>query len=88
MVRKLGTGLIVTQVIGGGVNPFTGDYSQGVGGLWVENGEICHSVQQVTISGKVCKMLKDIVAVGSDVRRRGWLSTGSVLLDRMQISGN
>jgi len=87
MLRKLGTGLLVTHTMGGGANPITGDYSQGVAGLWVERGEIRHAAQEITISGNLAEMLMGIVAVGGDRFVRGGIETGSILIDQMQIAG-
>jgi PmbA protein len=88
MLKKMGTGLLVTELIGQGVNYVTGDYSRGAFGYWVENGEICHAVQEVTIAGNLADMFKRIVAVGSDVIVRGSKSTGSILLEQMAIAGS
>lgn len=87
MLRKLDTGLLVTHTMGGGANPMTGDYSQGVAGLWVERGEVRHAAQEITISGNLLEMLAGIVAVGADRFTRGAIETGSILIDRMQIAG-
>jgi PmbA protein len=88
MVRTLGTGLVVTRMLGGGVNPITGDYSQGVAGLWVEGGEVRHATQEITVAGNLRDMLNGIVAVGSDQFVRGAaIKTGSILIDQLQIAG-
>ena len=87
MLRRLGTGLLVTEVMGQGVNTITGDYSRGAAGFWVENGEIAYPVEEITIAANLREMLAGIVAVGSDVDKRSHLLTGSILLDRMTIAG-
>jgi len=87
MLRKMGTGLLVTELIGQGVNGITGDYSRGAFGYWVENGVIAHAVQEVTIAGNLIDMFQHIVAVGADRIARGAKSSGSVLLESMAIAG-
>lgn len=87
MLRKMGTGLVVTELIGQGVNYVTGDYSRGAFGYWVENGEIQHAVQEVTIAGNLADMLRQIVAVGADTITRGSKTTGSILIEQMSIAG-
>lgn len=87
MLRRLGTGLLVTEVMGQGVNTITGDYSRGAAGFWVENGEIAYPVEEITIAANLRDMLMGIVAVGSDVDQRSHLLTGSILLERMTIAG-
>jgi PmbA protein len=87
MLRKLGTGLIVTELMGQGVNAVTGDYSRGAAGFWVENGAIRYPVAEITIAGNLRDMFKDIVAVGDDVDARGGIRVGSVLLKEMTIAG-
>ena len=69
------------------MNYVTGDYSRGASGYWVENGEICHPVQEITIAGNLKDMLRGIVAVGNDVLVRGSKQVGSILIDRMTIAG-
>ena len=88
LLRQMGTGLLVTDVMGQGVNIVTGDYSRGAAGFWVENGEIQYPVAEITIAGKLQDMLKNIVAVVDDVEHRSNIQTGSILLDKMKISGN
>ena len=73
---------------GKGVNIVTGDYSRGAAGFWVENGEIQYPVAEITIAGQLKDMLKNIVAVADDVEHRSNIQTGSILLDKMKISGN
>lgn len=87
MLRRLGTGLLVTEVMGQGVNTITGDYSRGAAGFWVENGKIAYPVEEITIAANLRDMLLGIVAVGGDVDKRSHLLTGSILLDRMTIAG-
>ena len=87
MLKKMGTGFLVTELIGQGVNYVTGDYSRGAFGYWVENGEISHAVQEVTIAGNLADMFRQIVAVGSDTIARGSKSTGSILIEQMSIAG-
>ena len=87
MLQKMGTGFLVTELIGQGVNYVTGDYSRGAFGYWVQNGEIQHAVQEVTIAGNLADMLRQIVAVGSDAITRGSKTTGSVLIEQMAIAG-
>jgi PmbA protein len=87
LVRKMGRGLLVTELMGQGVNPVTGDYSRGAAGFWVEGGEIRFPVEEVTIAGNLLDIFKGIVAVGNDVLTRGSKFTGSILVDRMTIAG-
>ena len=87
MLRRLGTGLFVTDLMGQGVNYVTGDYSRGASGFWVENGEIRHPVEEITIASTLQQMLRGIVAVGSDVIVRGSKRCGSVLIDEMAVAG-
>jgi len=87
MLQRLGTGLLVTEVMGQGVNAITGDYSRGASGFWVENGEIAYPVEEITIAANLREMFAGIQAVGSDVDRRSHLLTGSILLGSMTIAG-
>ncbi len=87
MLKKMHRGFLVTELIGQGVNYVTGDYSRGAFGYWVENGEIRHAVQEVTIAGNLADMFKQIVAVGNDATARGSKSTGSILIEQMAIAG-
>ena len=87
MLKKMGTGLLVTELIGQGVNYLTGDYSRGACGYWVKNGRIQHAVQEVTIAGNLKDMFAQIVAVGADTITRGSKTTGSILLENMAIAG-
>lgn len=81
MLKELGTGLLVTEVMGQGVNVVTGDYSRGAAGFWVENGEIKYPVSEITIAGNLKQMLQQIVAVGSDIETRSQIQTGSILIE-------
>lgn len=87
MLKTLGTGLLVTELMGQGVNIVNGDYSRGAAGFWVENGEIAYPVSEITIAGNLEKMFKGIVAVGADVDKHGSISTGSILIDEIQVAG-
>jgi PmbA protein len=87
MLNRLGTGLLVTEVMGQGVNTITGDYSRGAAGFWVENGQIAYPVEEITIAANLRDMLAGIQAVGADVDKRSHLLTGSILLGRMTIAG-
>jgi PmbA protein len=87
MLRKLGTGLFVTDLMGQGVNYVTGDYSRGATGFWVEGGEIAYPVEEITIAGNLRDMFKAIVAIGADEITRGSKRTGSVLIESMAIAG-
>jgi PmbA protein len=88
MLRKLGTGLFVIELMGQGVNYVTGDYSRGASGFWVENGEIAFPVQEITIAGNLKEMFRTIEAVGSDVYNYGAKSVGSILVSRMKVAGS
>ena len=88
LLGKMGSGLLVTELMGQGVNPVTGDYSRGASGYWVENGVIAYPVQEITIAGNLKDMFRDIVAVGNDVNRRGSRQCGSILVGRMTIAGD
>ncbi|AQM18742.1 metalloprotease PmbA [Vibrio anguillarum] len=87
MLKALGTGLLVTEVMGQGVNAVTGDYSRGAAGFWVENGVIQYPVSEITIAGNLKDMFQQMVAVGSDVETRSQIQTGSILLESMKIAG-
>ena len=87
MLKQLNTGLLVTELMGQGVNMVTGDYSRGAAGFWVENGEIQYPVEEITIAGNLKDMFKNIIAVGNDVDYRGNIRTGSILVERMSIAG-
>lgn len=87
LLAQMGRGLLVTELLGHGINYVTGDYSRGAAGYWVENGKIVHPVEEITIAGNLKHMLAGIVAVGNDVQIRGTKQTGSILIDRMTIAG-
>ncbi|KKW69210.1 peptidase PmbA [Lampropedia cohaerens] len=87
MLRKLGTGLFVIELMGQGVNGVTGDYSRGAAGFWVEGGEIAYPVEEITIAGNLKEMFQGIVAVGADAYTYGAKTTGSILIDRMTVAG-
>jgi len=87
MLKALGTGLLVTSLTGNGIRMITGDYSRGARGFWVENGVIQHAVTGITISGNLAQMFMGSVGLGSDRFTQGSFSTGSILVDQMQISG-
>ena len=88
MLRKLGTGLFVIELMGQGVNYVTGDYSRGASGFWVENGEIAYPVQEITIAGNMKDMLSGIQAVGADTYNYGAKTVGSILVNRMKVAGS
>ena len=88
LLRQMNRGLLVTEVMGQGVNLVTGDYSRGAAGFWVENGEIQYPVTEITIAGQLPNMLRNIVAVADDIEHRSNIQTGSILLEKMKISGN
>ncbi len=88
LAKQMHRGLLVTELMGQGVNPVTGDYSRGAAGFWIENGEIAFPVSEVTIAGNLLDLYRRIAAIGSDVDRRGSKWIGSVLIDQMQIAGS
>jgi PmbA protein len=87
LLRQMGTGLLVTELMGQGVNGVTGDYSRGATGMWVEQGAIAYPVQEVTIAGNLRDMYRELAAIGGDVDLRGGIRVGSVLLPEMTIAG-
>ncbi|MGN6519525.1 MAG: metalloprotease PmbA [Dokdonella sp.] len=87
LLRRMGRGLLVTELMGQGVSLITGDYSRGASGFWVENGEIAYPVEEITIAGNLRDMYANVVAVGRDVDPRSHILTGSILLERMTIAG-
>lgn len=87
MLKEMGTGLVVTELMGQGVSGITGDYSRGASGFWVENGEIQYPVSEITIAGNLKDMWREIVTVGSDIEKRSNIQCGSVLLPEMKIAG-
>ena len=88
MLKKLGRGLFVTELMGQGINFVTGDYSRGAAGFWVEGGQIAYPVHEVTIAGNLREMFKDITAIGADVYTQGSKAVGSVLVRRMKLAGS
>ena len=88
MLKKLGTGLFVIELMGHGVNSVTGDYSRGASGFWVEKGEIAFPVQEITIAGNLLDMYKGLLAVGADAYNYGAKTVGSVLINKMKIAGS
>lgn len=88
LLQKMGKGLLVTDVMGQGVNLVTGDYSRGATGFWVENGQIQYPVSEITIAGQLENMLNNLVAVSDDIETRSNIQTGSILVESMKISGN
>jgi PmbA protein len=87
LLKTMGRGLLVTELLGQGVNGITGDYSRGAAGFWVENGQIQHPVHEITIAGNLKEMYQHIVAVGSDVMVQGSRQCGSILIENMTIAG-
>jgi len=87
LLRKMGTGLLVTELLGHGTNMVTGDYSRGAAGFWVENGVIQYPVEEITIAGNLKQMYQDIVAIGTDTEIRGSKQTGSILIAQMTVAG-
>ncbi len=88
LLKKLGTGLLVTELLGHGLNMVTGDYSRGAAGFWVENGAIAYPVEEITVAGNLKDMFQGIVAIGTDVETRGSRQVGSILIDRMTVAGD
>ncbi len=87
LLQEMGTGLLVTEVLGHGINYVNGDYSRGAAGFWVENGRIAYPVHEITIAGNLKDMFRGIVAIGSDIVVRGSKQCGSILIDRMTVAG-
>ncbi|MAF84639.1 MAG: metalloprotease PmbA [Chromatiales bacterium] len=88
LLATMGTGLLVNEVMGQGVNPVTGDYSRGAAGFWVEGGVIQYPVSEITIAGNLRDMYRQIIAIGNDTDLRGGIRTGSVLIEEMMLGGN
>jgi PmbA protein len=88
LLNKMQRGLVVTELLGHGVNPVTGDYSRGAAGFWVEHGEIQYPVEEITIAGNLKEIYKNIVAIGNDVLVQGSRQCGSVLVERMSVAGS
>ena len=87
LIKEMGCGLVVSELIGFGVNTVTGDYSRGAFGFWVENGEIQYPVQEFTIAGNLTQIFRDIVAVGADIEHRRNLRSGSIMIEKMTVAG-
>ncbi len=87
LLQQMDTGLLVTELMGQGLNMVTGDYSRGAAGFWVENGVIQYPVEEITIAGNLKNMFMDIIAIGNDIERRGNIRCGSVLIGRMTVAG-
>ncbi len=87
LLKRMGTGLVVTELMGQGVSLLTGDYSRGASGFWVEDGAIVHAVEEITIASNLRDMFAGILAIGSDVDRRSHVQTGSILLERLTVAG-
>ena len=88
LLKKMDRGLLVTELLGYGVNLITGDYSRGAAGFWVEHGEIQYPVQEITIAGNLKDMFRGISAVGKDILIRGSKQCGSILVDNMTVAGD
>jgi len=88
LLRRMGRGVMVTELLGQGINTVTGDYSRGAAGYWIEDGEIAYPVEEITIAGNLGRMYRDIVAIGNDVDRRGSRHCGSILIGAMTVAGN
>lgn len=86
LLKLMGTGLLVTELLGHGMNMVTGDYSRGAAGFWVENGVILHPVEEITIASNMAEMLKSIVAIGNDIVVQGSKQVGSILIERMTVA--
>ena len=87
LIRQMHRGLLITDMIGFGVNNVTGDYSRGAAGLWIEHGQIQYPVEEITVAGNLADMYRRIVQVGNDVDRRGNIQTGSILIENMMVAG-
>ena len=88
LLREMGSGLLVTELLGQGVNYVTGDYSRGAAGYWVEKGEIAYPVEEITIAGNLREMLQGVVAIGKDIEVRGSKQVGSLLIEKMKVAGD
>jgi len=88
MLKQMGTGLLIGELMGQGVNGVTGDYSRGAAGFWVENGEILYPVHEITVAGNLREMYRGIQAVGNDMDSRGAIHSGSFLMDQMMVAGD
>jgi len=87
LLSDMGTGLLVTELIGSGINIVTGDYSRGAAGFWVENGEIQFPVEEVTVAGNLASIYQNVVAIGNDIDPRGNISCGSILIENLTVAG-
>jgi len=87
MLRKLDKGVVITSLMGQGVNNVTGDYSRGASGFWVENGIIQYPINEITVAGNLKDMYRNIVAIGNDIETRSNIQTGSILIENMSIAG-
>jgi PmbA protein len=87
LLKQMGSGLLVTELMGQGVNGITGDYSRGAAGFWVEHGEIQYPVDEITIAGNLKTMFQTIEAVGTDIDTRSHIQTGSILVGQMMVAG-
>jgi PmbA protein len=87
LLRRMGSGLLVTELMGQGVNGVTGDYSRGASGFWIEDGAVAYPVHEVTIAGNLRDIYRNIVTLGGDVDSRGSIRCGSVLIGEMTIAG-
>ena len=88
LLRKMERGLLLTEMMGQGVNLVTGDYSRGATGFWIENGEIQYPVEEITVAGNLSNMFHDVVAVGNDIDTRGTIRSGSILVGEMTVAGS
>ncbi len=88
VLREMGRGLLVTEFLGQGVNPVTGDYSRGVSGFWVDDGAIVHPVEGVTVAGNLKDMFANVLRIGDDIDRRGNVFCGTLVIDGMTIAGS
>jgi PmbA protein len=88
LLQQMGRGLLVTEMLGSGINMVTGDYSRGAAGFWVENGQIAYPVHEITVAGNLKDMFTGIVAAGNDIVKRGSKQCGSILIDRMTVAGD
>jgi PmbA protein len=88
LIKSISKGLLVTELIGHGVNTVTGDYSRGASGFWIENGEIKQAVEEITIAGNLKDIFKNIKALGNDTDMTGTIRCGSVLVDELTVAGS
>lgn len=87
LIKQMGKGLLVTEIMGQGINLVTGDYSRGAAGFWVENGEIQYPVEEITIAGNLSDMYQNIVEIGNDINNKSPIQTGSIFLENMMVAG-